>query len=186
MLMKYILALLLLAFFGAPLGLALAATNSPSADRDLIIAPSAMRVAAGKATLSIGVLQRTNGSYTGAYTMKVAPYFYKSEHGTLKIIVSDESLAKLGRGTVATITGTATTSGTNGKTRHIDATATPENGDRGKLKLWFLSGERKMIFEPTYEFRDNRLPPAPVAQSTLNPTLKPAAPLQRTAESKRP
>jgi hypothetical protein len=131
-------------------------TNSAPGDRILLIDPSSMPVAAGKATLTIGALRRTNGVYSGDYRIKVFPYFLKSEKGRLAIVVSDESLSGLNRGKTATITGTATTSGTDGKSRPIEATATPVDNNRGKLKLWFTTaGNRKMIFEPAYHFAGN-------------------------------
>src|ERR1039458_3145735 len=105
--------------------------NSAAADRILLIDPSSMPVAAGKATLIIGALQRVNGVYTGDYKIKVFPYFLKNEKGRLAIVVSDKSLAEVNQGKVAAIIGTATTSGNGGKARHIDATATPINRDRG-------------------------------------------------------
>lgn len=146
-----------------------------------------MPVAAGKATLTIGLLQRTNGIYTGSYKINVSPYFYKSEKGALKITVSDESLATMTRGKVAAITGTATTAGKGGATRHIDATATPANVDQGKLKLWFMSGDRKMIFEPAYKFAEAQASTS-VARTNAPRTLKRFAPISpRAAEtSKRP
>ena len=113
-----------------------------------------MPIADGKAILIIGTLQRANGAYTGGYKIKVFPYFLKNEKGTLAIVVSDESLAKLNRGEVAAITGTATTSGEGGNSRHIDATATPININHGTLKLWFMAGNRKMIFAPAYHFAE--------------------------------
>jgi hypothetical protein len=113
-----------------------------------------MPIAEGKATLIIGALQRANGVYTGGYKIKIFPYFLKNEKGTLAIVVSDESLAKLNRGELAAITGTATTSGEGGSSRHIDATATPININHGTLKLWFMAGNRKMIFEPAYHFAE--------------------------------
>jgi len=115
-----------------------------------------MPIAGGKATLIIGALQRTKGVYTGDYKIKVFPYFSKNEKGKLAIVVSDDSLTKLKRGKVATIIGTATTSGKGGRSRHIDATATPININRGTLKLWFMAGNRKMIFEPAYHFTGKR------------------------------
>jgi hypothetical protein len=96
-----------------------------------------------------------DGVYTGDYKLKVFPYFLKNEKGRLAIVVSDESLAEINQGKVAAIIGTATTttSGKGGQTRHIDATATPADNNRGKLKLWFTTaGNRKMIFEPAYHF----------------------------------
>ena len=125
-------------------------TNSASTNRVLIIDASSMPIASGKATLIIGPLQRTNGVYSGDYKIKVSPYFFKSEKGRLAILVPDQSLAAINKGKVAAITGTATTSGKDGRTRHIDATATPVNLDCGTLKLWFMAGDRKMIFEPAY------------------------------------
>jgi hypothetical protein len=129
-----------------------AATNSASASRILLIDSSSMPVGGGTATLIIGALQRTNGVYCGNYTMKVSPYFFETEKGRLAIVVSDESLAILKQGKVAVIIGTATSNGKGGKSRHIDATATPANNNRGMLKLWFLSGTREMIFAPAYHF----------------------------------
>ena len=131
---------------------AAASTNSAPTNRILMIDPSSMPIATGKATLIIGALQRVDGVYTGDYKLKVFPYFLKNEKGRLAIVVSDESLAEIGRGKVAAIVGTATTSGNGGQSRHIDATATPADNNRGTLKLWFMAGNRKMIFEPAYHF----------------------------------
>ena len=67
-------------------------TNSAPANRILMIDSSSMPVAAGRATLIIGALQRTNGVYAGDYKLKVFPYFLKNEKGRLAIVVSDKSL----------------------------------------------------------------------------------------------
>jgi hypothetical protein len=138
------------AAFAAP-----GSTNSAVENRILLIDPSSMPVPAGKATLIIGQLQRANGVYTGDYQLKVFPYFLKSETGRLAIVVSDESLAAANQGKVVAITGTATTSGKDGKRRSITATATPADIHHGRLKLWFMAGDRKMIFEPAYHFAGN-------------------------------
>ena len=151
---RIIFLLALLAPLGSGSMAAPPVTNSASANRVLIIDPSSMPIAAGKATLTIGSLQRTNGIYTGDYKVSVSPYFFKNEKGRLAIAVSDESLTKASQGKIVAITGTATSSGDNGKARHIDATATPASTDHGKLKLWFMSGDRKMIFEPAYHFAE--------------------------------
>ena len=74
-----------------------ALTNSAPANRILMIDPSSMRVDAGKATLTIGALQRVDGVYSGDYKIKVFPWFLKNEKGRLAIVVSDESLAGLNR-----------------------------------------------------------------------------------------
>lgn len=132
-------------------------TNAVTANRPLLIDPSSMPVAAGKATLIIGPLHRTNGVYAGDYRVKVFPYFLKNEKGRLAIVVPDAALVAISQGKVAQITGTATTSGKNGRLRAIAATATPADLNHGQLKLWFTAGDRKMIFEPTYHFAGQAL-----------------------------
>ena len=142
--------------------------DSASINRILMIDPSSMPVAAGKATLTIGALRRADGVYSGDYKISVSPYFFKNEKGRLAIVVSDESLAEINQGKVAAIIGTATTSGKGGESRHIDATATPADANRGKLKLWFMSGERKMTFEPAYHFAGKGTTAALAPQTQTN------------------
>jgi hypothetical protein len=164
----FILSLLVAA--GGVAHAAPALTNSAPASRILVIDPSSMPVAEGKATLIIGELLRTNGVYSGEYRIKVFPYFFKNENGRLAIVVSDDSLAQINQGKIAAIIGTATTSGKDGKSRHIEATATPVDLNRGTLKLWFTTaGNRKMIFEPAYHFA-GKGPAAVQAQTTKTST----------------
>jgi hypothetical protein len=127
-----------------------ALANSAPANQTLMIDPSSMSVGGGKATLIIGPLRRKGGIYSGDYKVKVFPYVFENEKGRLAIVVSDESLAGINQGKVTVITGTATTSGKGGLSRHIDAVATPIDINSGTLKLWFMAGNRKMIFEPAY------------------------------------
>ena len=166
---------LLLALLAAGWGDALAApasTNSASFNRILMIDASSMPVAGGRATLTIGTLRRADGVYTGDYKLKVFPYFLKNDQGRLAILVSDESMAEINRGNVTTVIGTATTSDRDGRSLHIDATAAPVNIDRGNLKLWFMVGDRKMIFTPAYHFAEKATPLA-LAQTTTTHLMPP-------------
>ena len=164
--MKRITLLLTLLAVGlSPALAAPASTNSAAANRVLLIDGSSMRVDAGKATLTIGPLERANGVYTGDYKLTVFPWFSNNEKGTLAILVSDESLAEANEGKVVTITGTATTSGKGSTCRPIVAIATPVDKDHGTLNLWFMAGSRKMIFTPAYHFAGNASA-LPAAQPT--------------------
>src|ERR1035438_6216995 len=78
-----------------------ASTSSAPTNKTLMIDPSSMPVDAGKATLTIGALQRADGVYTGNYKITVFPWFSKNEKGTLAIVVSHSSLAKINQGKVA-------------------------------------------------------------------------------------
>ena len=120
-----------------------ASTNFALSSRILMIDSSSMPIAAGKATLTIGALRRADGVYSGDYRIKVFPYFFKNEKGRLAIVVSDESLAEINQGKVVAITGTATTSGKGGQSRHIEATATPADINHGTLKLWLPRRETR-------------------------------------------
>ena len=174
--MKLPLTLMLLAILAAGWDRTSAAadsTNTASTNRILIIDPSVMPVAGGTATLTIGPLLRADGIYSGDYTMKVSPYFYKNEKGRLAIVVSDESLATIGRGKVAAIIGTATTAGKSGTSRHIDATATPADTNHGSLKLWFIAGDRKMTFEPAYHFAAEGTATASAPPAKSSPAASP-------------
>jgi hypothetical protein len=142
----------------------LALTNSNSSAGVLVVDTSSMSIAGGKATLTIGPLQRVRGGYSGEYRVSVFPYVFKNEKGKLAITASDEDVVKLEQGKSISITGTATTIGKTGKTRRIDAIATPADGTRGKLKLWFVSEDRKMIFEPSYRFADAKTVKGPTAK----------------------
>jgi hypothetical protein len=127
-------------------------TNAVTPNRILLVAPSSMPITAGTVILTIGALHRTGDVYTGDYRIKVSPYFFKNERGRLAIVVSDQSMAAINEGKVVGIFGTATTSGKRGECRHIEATATPVDINHGTLRLWFMAGNRKMIFNPTYHF----------------------------------
>jgi hypothetical protein len=149
---------LLLAWLAVGWGASLAAsasTNSATANRVLLIDRSSMRVDAGKATLTIGPLERTNGVYSGDYKLTVFPWFLNNEKGKLAFLVSDETLAEANLGRVVTVTGTATASGKGGQCRSIVVIATPGDKDHGTLKLWFIAGSRKMTFSPAYHFAGN-------------------------------
>jgi hypothetical protein len=130
-------------------------TNSAAADRVLLIDRSSMPVTAGKATLTVGPLERTDGVYRGDYKFTVFPWIQSNEKGTLAIFVSDKSLAEAARGMVVTNSGMATTSGNSGVRRLIVAIATPIDKDHGTLKLTFMAGKWKMVFMTAYHLASN-------------------------------
>jgi hypothetical protein len=133
-------------------------TNSAAANRVLMVDASSMPLTLGRATLTIGLLERTNGVYTGNYRVKVFPYFFKNERGKLSITVSDESMAQINMGIMTEISATATTRGKDAMGRPIAATVMPVDINHGTLKVWFTVGDRKMVFEPAYHFAENATP----------------------------
>jgi len=117
----------------------------------LFIAPCSTSVSGGKASLKIGALSRQAQSYIGDYQFKVSPYFFKNEKGKLSIEVADDTLSKLASGMAVDFTGQATTSG-SGNVRRIDGKATPDGSARGAVKLWFMAGNKELVFNTSYHF----------------------------------
>jgi hypothetical protein len=151
---KTVLFLLLLvsswrAVQGAP-----TATNPVAGCRVLILENSTMPLTTARATLIVGPLTRTNGVYVGDFKVKVFPYYFKSDRGRLAINVPDQALAAMYRGESVAVTGTSTSTKT-GSVRRIEITATPKDRDHGTISLWFMVGDRKMVFTPGYQFTNN-------------------------------
>jgi hypothetical protein len=77
--------------------------------RKLFIDPRSTSVALGKASLIVSPLTHRDANYVGDYQLKVRPYFFKSEKGTLLLAASDDSVRKLQAGTAIGFTGKAVT-----------------------------------------------------------------------------
>lgn len=126
-------------------------TNSFSKQVLLIDSTSIPVSAGGKATLSVTPLRPSANLYSADYHMKVSPYFFKSERGKLVMSIPDECFAKVAKGLMAEVSGTATSQ--DGETRYVHAEATPLDKSKGMLKLWFLVGDRKMVFNTMYHLQ---------------------------------
>lgn len=142
-------------FFVANLAEAFAApdsTNSASTSRVLVVDKCSTTVSGARATLTIGALRPAQSLYEGDYSITVSPYFFKNQKGKLGVVISAESIAKAAEGKVVHITGTATENGKNGKTRRIEAIATPADSNCGMLKLSFMAGGQQLVFDTKYRF----------------------------------
>ena len=147
-----------LVLMGAVTSLNFAAAAGPEsiltgAER-LTVAPSSASLAGGKARLTTAELRRAAGKYTGEYQLKVVPYFFKSETGSLTITASDDSLKTLAAGTAVNFVGKAVTAGT-GKTRSIKVKATPvgPNSTKGSIRISIPTVNGELVFESEYAFR---------------------------------
>src|SRR4029077_15091162 len=75
------------------------AGTSSAGTPKLVIGPSSASVALGaKASLIISPLTHRDGNYVGEYQLKVRPYFFKSEKGSLLLATSDDAVRKLQTG----------------------------------------------------------------------------------------
>jgi hypothetical protein len=125
---------------------------SNAATRRLLIDPSFTSVALrGKASLIVSPLTHRDGSYVGDYQLKVRPYFFKSEKGSLLLAASDDAVRKLQAGTPINFTGKAVTH-KDGRTHIVLGRATPSSGDRGNVTFSIITDDAKIVFNTSYHF----------------------------------
>jgi hypothetical protein len=129
----------------------LTAETADAVTRKLFIDPSSTSVALGKASLIVSPLTHRNGNYVGDYQLKVKPYFFKSEEGTLLLAASVESVRKLQAGTAIDFSGKAVTR-KDGKIHVVLGRATPLSNDRGSVTFSIITDNGKMVFNTSYHF----------------------------------
>ena len=128
------------------------AGTSNAGTRKLLIDPSSTSVALrGKASLIVSPLTHRDGNYAGDYQLKVRPYFFKSEKGSLLLAASDDAVRKLQAGTPINFTGEAVTH-KDGRTHIVLGRATPSSGDRGSVTFSIITDDAKIVFNTSYHF----------------------------------
>jgi hypothetical protein len=119
--------------------------------RKLFIDPSSTPVPLGKARLIVSPLLRRDGNYAGEYQLKVKPYFFKNETGSLVLGVSEDAVRKLQAGGAINFTGKALTH-EDGTSHVVLGKATPSSGERGSLTFFIVTKNGKFIFNSSYHF----------------------------------
>jgi hypothetical protein len=87
----------------------------------------------------------------GDYQLKVRPYFFKSENGSLLLAASDNAVRKLQAGTAINFTGKAVTH-KDGRTHIVLGRATPSSAERGSVTFSIITDDGKMLFNTSYHF----------------------------------
>lgn len=129
-----------------------AAGTSNAGTRKLFIDPSSTSVALrGKASLVISPLTHRDGTYVGDYQLKVRPYFFKSEKGTLRLAAPGDAVRKLQAGRAINFIGQAVTH-KDGRTHIVLGRATPSSGDRGSVTFSIITDNAKIVFNTSYHF----------------------------------
>jgi len=127
------------------------AGTSSAGTRKLFINPSSTSVALGKASLIVSPLTHREGNYVGDYQLKVRPYFFKSEKGSLLLAASDDAVRKLQAGTAINFTGQAVTH-KDGRTHIVLGRATPSSSDRGSVTFSIVTDDARIVFNTSYHF----------------------------------
>jgi hypothetical protein len=116
-----------------------------------VIDPSSAPLPGGKARLLVSALKGGPVNYSGLYRMKVTPYFFESETGSVSVTISDESLWKLTQGVAVDFTGHAITSGEK-EARVIKIKAKPSSEKQGMLRITVHAKNGDLVFNTTYHF----------------------------------
>ena len=128
------------------------AGTSNAGTRKLFIDPSSTSVPLrGKASLIVSPLAHRDGNYVGDYQLKVKPYFFKSEKGSLVLAASDDAVGKLQAGTAMNFTGQAVTH-KDGRTHTVLGRATPSSRDHGSVTFSIVTDDAKIVFNTSYHF----------------------------------
>jgi hypothetical protein len=126
-------------------------TSGAAISRRMLVDSSSTTVTLGKIRLIVGPLTPKGNIYVGDYQIKVVPYFFKSEAGTLKLNAPDGTARKFAEGTEVTFTGKATNN-KDGKTKLIIGKATPSDKDKGSVTFYVETDNGRMTFETSYRF----------------------------------
>jgi len=128
------------------------AGTSNAGTRKLFIGPSSTSVALrAKASLIVSPLTHRDGNYVGEYQLKVRPYFFKSEKGSLLLAASDDAVRKLQAGTAINFTGQAVTH-KDCRTHIVLGRATPSSRDRGSVTFSIVTDDARIVFNTSYHF----------------------------------
>lgn len=117
--------------------------------RKSVIEPAnAKDIPAMRITLSAGTMNRTETGYVADYEVKVFPFFFFSEHGTVVIEITPEAMQSLESGEVISFSGEAI----NHKDKHrpVDGRIYPDDGLTGRIRLVVHVGSIELIFKTTY------------------------------------
>ena len=129
-----------------------AVTTSVSAgtSRKMLVAPCASSVALGRANLTVSPLSLNPTSCVGKYQLKVTPYVFKTEEGTLTFSLPEAFTQKLAAGNAVEFSGKATNEG-NGKTKSVKGKVTPTNSERGAVTFSVSTEKGLMVFNTSYQ-----------------------------------
>lgn len=123
------------------------------AGRHLYVDPCSASIPFGRVSLVVSPLRYTGKACVGSYRLKVFPYFFKNENGTLVLDASDRLIKTLMSGRPVGLVGKATNS-KDGKVKDIVGKAIPRMNQKGKVTFSINSEFGLIVFNTTYHFGD--------------------------------
>jgi hypothetical protein len=112
---------------------------------------SSSRVKLGKADLTLTPLKPKSDMYVGDYRLRVVPYFFKNEEGSLVLTAPQESYHRLAQGSAVEFNGVATNK-KDGKRKIVIGKIIPLTSDRGRVTFSVATENGEMVFNTLYHF----------------------------------
>jgi hypothetical protein len=131
-------------------------STAAPAGSTMVVEPSSASLAGGKARLTISALRRAAAKYIGDYQLKVVPYFFKNETGTLSIVVNDQTMGRLTAGLPVSFAGSAATDGAK-KRRGVTVKAIPSAAGslKGAIIMSIATENGDLLFRSAYVLSGN-------------------------------
>lgn len=116
----------------------------------LVIEPSATTTSMAKCELTVGALECKKQVLNGSYAIKVIPFSFKNDHGSLMLAMSDENAQKMAHGETIEFSGVAT-SAKDGKTKAIKGRTKPATGEAGAVSFVVTTEDGDLLFNSAYQ-----------------------------------
>lgn len=135
-----------------------AADSLPARPTRVSVEPTRTSIYVGTVSLAMPPFVRRGTAFESTYDCKVFPYFFSSEHGTLRIEVADSDLDQLRQGRAIDFRGQALNH--RQAERAVEGRATPESPTEGRLKVKVRVSRRiELIFNTRYRIEPSLAPP---------------------------
>jgi len=118
---------------------------------ELLIGPSSTLTKLARADLTVTPLGRQGDTLAGSYRIKVTPFAFKNDHGSLSLDFPEATFAKFASGKPVAFTGVAT-SAKDGKTKAVTGKTVPDSAAKGAVSFIVTTPDGDLLFESTYEF----------------------------------
>jgi hypothetical protein len=131
---------------------ALGARAAQPAPERVLVEPMKTSIYVGTITLVPGEFTRQGDSYTANYEVKVWPWFFWGETGSVTIHMTGAQVARVLQGTQVEFTGEGASQ--KQRPRKVTGRITPVGATTGKMKIRISADGYTLVFNGTYRFAD--------------------------------
>ncbi len=112
------------------------------------IKDSKTKIPATRIRLNVAPLNRTDYGYSSTYSVKVFPFFFFSEHGSIEINLDKDCIQRIDAGETVSFDGNAVNH--RGSKRKITGEAAPGDSESGDLQIIIRASGFDLTFNTSY------------------------------------